>query len=84
MRSIERNADRLPQLLEQLCRCLAFHAIHSEIAAHASAVPDMELVGRVDEALNLIAAAGYDVDTLCPPHERPRAAAGRVLARRIH
>jgi len=58
-------------ILERLCRCLAFHAVESENTSKFMRPPDTEVEAQVEEARTLIATAGFEFDVLYPVSERP-------------
>lgn len=67
-----RGDVRLPQsLLVDLCRCLAFHTVESENTSRFMSPPDAEVEQQVAQAKLLIAAAGFDFDSLYPVADRP-------------
>jgi hypothetical protein len=68
------NSDR--DLIERLCRSLAFHAIESELTLQFSDGDTSPWAGEVAKAKALIAEAGFDLDVLYPLEDRPTA--GRV------
>ena len=60
-------------LIERLCRSLAFHVIESEITLSFSEGDTSDWAREVAEARQLIAEAGFDIDVLYPPETRPTA-----------
>lgn len=60
-------------LIERLCRSLAFHTIESELTLQFSDGDISSWVEEVAEARALIAEAGFDFDELYPPGDRPTA-----------
>lgn len=62
-----------PDLIERLCRSLAFHLVESELTlAHAEG--DLaEWQQACAAARELIAEAGFDIDALYPVEDRPAA-----------
>lgn len=71
-------------LLEELCRCLAFHAVESENTSKFMNPPDVEVVEKVAEAKRLIAAAGFEFDMLYPASERPVVSSTRATSEAQH
>lgn len=60
-----------PDLIERLCRALAFHTIESEVTlSHAEGELD-EWAGECQTARALISEAGLDIDQLYPIKDRP-------------
>jgi hypothetical protein len=60
-------------LIERLCRSLAFHVVESEITLQFSEGDTVLWKQEVTKARALIAEAGFDFDTLYPPEDRPTA-----------
>lgn len=62
-----------PDLMERLCRSLAFHLVESELTlAHADGdIEDWRQ--QCATARELIAEAGFDIDELYPVEDRPTA-----------
>ncbi len=60
-------------LVERLCRGLAFHVVESELTLqHVEGDAD-EWHEECAKARNLIAEAGFDIDVLYPIEDRPTA-----------
>lgn len=60
-----------PDLIERLCRSLAFHLIESELTlSHAEGEID-DWAKECSEARALISEAGFDIDQLYPVLDRP-------------
>lgn len=62
-------------LIERLCRSLATHLIESELTLQFSDGDTCEWQQECEEARELIAEAGFDIDTLYPVEDRPTAIA---------
>lgn len=62
-----------PSLIERLCRSLAFHLVESEVTIRFSEGDVSDWQAEVDRAKALIAEAGFDLDELYPPRDRPNA-----------
>ena len=65
-------------LIERLCRSLAFHVIESEVTLECiedDCVCDgaAHLRGHIEAARGLVAEAGFDIDVLYPLEQRPTA-----------
>lgn len=60
-------------LLERLCRSLAFHVVESEITLQFSEGDCSLWRDEVKKARALIKEAGFDIDKLYPISERPTA-----------
>lgn len=73
-----------PSIIEDLCRCLAFHAVESENTSKFMTPPDVEVEQQVAEAKRLIAAAGFDFDTLYPVADRPVVSSTRKASAAQH
>lgn len=58
-------------LIERLCRSLAYHLVETEITLRFAEGETEEWVDEIAHAKALIAEAGYDLDEIYPPHERP-------------
>lgn len=59
-------------LIERPCRCLAFHAVETDIMSHyVDAEMSEYRLEEVSEARRLIAEAGLDFDALYPIEQRP-------------
>lgn len=58
-----------PDLLERLCRSLAHHLV--ELTLHFCTGDVGPWVEEVANAKALIAEAGFDLDVLYPPEDRP-------------
>lgn len=71
-------------LLEDLCRCLAFHAVQSENTSRFMTPPDREVEREVAQAKLLIATAGFDFDTLYPVSDRPVVSSTRTTSQAQH
>lgn len=63
-------------LIERLCRSLAFHLIESELTLQHSEGNILEWQQACAEARDLIAEAGFDIDELYPVEDRPTAQGG--------
>ena len=68
-----RAAENASDLIERLCHSLAFHLIESELTLKFSEGNTSEWVAEVAKARALIAEAGFDIDDLYPPDDRPTA-----------
>lgn len=60
-------------LIEGLCRALAFHLVETELTLQFMDGDASEHRKQVDTAKALIAEAGFDLDDLYPPEDRPLA-----------
>lgn len=60
-------------LTERLCRSLAFHVVETELTLQFMDGDATEHRREVDTAKALIAEAGFDLDDLYPPEDRPLA-----------
>jgi hypothetical protein len=60
-----------PDLIERLCRSLAFHLVESELTLQFSDGDTSDWTQHIAEARALIAEAGFDIDELYPPADRP-------------
>lgn len=60
-------------LIERLCRSLAFHVIESELTASMVEGEAQPWAEEIATARALIAEAGFDIDALYPISERPTA-----------
>lgn len=58
-------------LIECLCRSLAFHLIESELTLRFAEGDTSDWANEVAKAKQLIAEAGFDLDEIYPPDERP-------------
>ncbi|MBW8832909.1 MAG: hypothetical protein JF606_26665 [Burkholderiales bacterium] len=65
------NRERQGDILERLCRCLAFHAVESENTSKFMTPADMQVETQVEKAKKLIAEAGFVFDAIYPVCERP-------------
>ena len=64
-------------LVERLCRSLAYHAVETEFTlrfTEGSAEVLAEFAAKIAEAKALVVEAGFDFDQLYPPEERPTTA----------
>lgn len=57
--------------VEDLCRCLAYHTVDSEITLSMMDPPDEGMADEIGRARALIAAAGFEFDVLYPVADRP-------------
>lgn len=71
-------------LLEELCRCLAFHAVESENTSKFMTPTDVEVETQVAEAKRLISEAGFDFDALYPVSDRPVVSSTRTASEARH
>lgn len=61
-----------PDLLERLCRSLAFHLVETELTLQHTEGDDLSLwEDECTQARSLITEAGFDIDALYPVEERP-------------
>ncbi len=60
-----------PDLARRLCRSLAIHAIETELSLQYMEPYPEELAEELRTAKELIVEAGFDIDELYPPNERP-------------
>lgn len=60
-------------LIERLCRSLAFHLIESELTLQHAEGSIESWQEECDQARALIAEAGFDIDELYPVEDRPTA-----------
>lgn len=60
-----------PGLMKRLCKSLAFHLVETETTIRFMQGDASGWQREVDAAKALIAEAGYDLDVLYPPAERP-------------
>ncbi|MBI1202562.1 MAG: hypothetical protein GC182_08630 [Rhodopseudomonas sp.] len=60
-----------PDLIERLCRSLAFHLVESELTLQFAEGELSEWQGEVAAAKALIIEAGFDLDDLYPIADRP-------------
>ena len=58
-------------LIEKLCRSLAFHVVETELTLSMSQGAPPEYQEAIDTAKALIEEAGFDIDVLYPPEDRP-------------
>ena len=58
-------------IVERLCRSLAFHVIETEGALEFMDPMPPDIVSEADHARALIAEAGFKIDVLYPPEDRP-------------
>lgn len=58
-------------LIERLCRSLAFHLIESENTARMAEGEENPWAEEITRARALIGEAGFDIDALYPVSERP-------------
>ena len=58
-------------LIERLCRSLAFHLIESENTARMAEGEENPWAEEIARARSLIGEAGFDIDALYPVSERP-------------
>jgi predicted RNA polymerase sigma factor len=61
------------ELLERLCKCLAFHAVETELTFQFMTPQEPAIADRIAEAKQLVAEAGFDFDVLYPVKDRPTA-----------
>lgn len=61
------------ELLARICKCLAFHAVETELTFQFMTPQAPEVAEKISEAKALIAEAGFDFDVLHPFSERPTA-----------
>jgi hypothetical protein len=73
-----------PIFLEELCRCLAFHAVESENTSKFMTPVAVDVERQVAEAKRLIAEAGFDIDKLYPVSDRPAVSSGRDVSNARH
>ena len=59
------------ELLARICKCLAFHAVETELTFQFMMPQASEIAEKIEEAKALIAEAGLDFDVLYPVTERP-------------
>lgn len=71
------GADK--ELLERLCKCLAFHAVETELTFQFMTPQEPAIAGKIAEAKALIAEAGFDFNVIYPVKDRPTA----VLAEHV-
>jgi hypothetical protein len=63
-----------PDLIQRLCRSLAFHLVESELTASmVEGEADPSWAEEIAEARGLIVEAGFDIDVLYPVEDRPTA-----------
>lgn len=60
-----------PDLIERLCRSLAFHLVESENTASIAQGEDNPWADEIAKARGLIAEAGFDIDDIYPVADRP-------------
>lgn len=60
-------------LIERLCRSLAFHVVESEITSSFAEGETDPWADEITKARALIAEAGFDFDDLYPVEDRPTA-----------
>ena len=60
-------------LIERLCRSLAFHVVESELTLQFSEGEIATWTNEIAKAKALIAEAGFEMDVLYPPEDRPTA-----------
>ena len=58
-------------LVERLCRSLAFHVVETEGSLEFMDPMPTDIVAEADNARALIAEAGFNIDVLYPPEDRP-------------
>lgn len=58
-------------LIERLCRCLAFHVVESENTASMSDGEENPWAEEIAKARGLIAESGFDFNVLYPVEDRP-------------
>lgn len=58
-------------LVERLCRSLAFHVVESELTLSVAEGDTSDWKEECDRARSLITEAGFDIDALYPPEDRP-------------
>lgn len=58
-------------LIERLCRSLAFHLVESEITMQHATGETEPWATEIAAANALIVEAGFDLDVLYPPEDRP-------------
>ena len=58
-------------LLESLCRSLAFHVVETELTIQFCDGDVSEIADEIAKAKSLIAQAGFSLDVLYPPEDRP-------------
>lgn len=58
-------------LIERLCRSLAFHVMETELTLEHMEGDVADIRKECDQALSLIAEAGFDIDELYPVLDRP-------------
>lgn len=61
----------MDNLMERLCRSLAFHVVESELTLSHAEGDLTEWQAKCEEARALIKEAGFDIDALYPPEDRP-------------
>lgn len=61
------------ELLARICKCLAFHAVETEITFQFMTPQPPEIAEKIEEAKVLIAEAGFDFDVIYPVAERSTA-----------
>lgn len=61
------------ELLARICKCLAFHAVETELTFQFMTPQAPEIAKKIEEAKALIAEAGLDFNKLYPVAERPTA-----------
>lgn len=62
-----------PDLIRRLCRSLAFHVVETELTVKFIEGDTEAWEVECDEARELIREAGFDIDALYPPEDRPTA-----------
>lgn len=63
----------MTDLIERLCRSLAFHLVESELTLLFCEGATTPWADEVAKAKALIAEAGFDLDALYPVEDRPTA-----------
>jgi hypothetical protein len=63
----------MSDLIERLCRSLAFHLVESELTLSVAQGDTYPWTEEVHKAKALIAEAGFDLDVLYPVEDRPTA-----------
>jgi hypothetical protein len=61
------------ELLTRMCKCLAFHAVETELTFQFMTPKDPGMAARSEEAKALVAEAGLDLYALYPGADRPTA-----------
>jgi hypothetical protein len=61
------------ELLTRLCKCLAYHAVETELTFQFMTQKEPEIADKIAQAKALVAEAGFDFDVIYPVKDRPTA-----------